>query len=650
MTDLFLKVFNGTVAASWVVLAVMAARLLLKKAPRSMVCGLWALVALRLILGDGIQAPFSVIPSTELIPPASLYEQAPTIQSGIPVLDHAVNPFYSESLRPTPGTSVNPLQVWLAVGANVWMLGMAVMAIWAVISAWRIRLRVRESVPAEGNVYLCDRIDSPFIFGVFRPNIYLPSDLDDSVKAHVLAHERAHLARRDHLWKPFAFLLLTVNWFNPLMWAAYILLGRDIEMACDERVVRDLGTADKKSYSSALLECSVTHRMVRVCPLAFGEVGVEQRVRSVLNYKKPAFWAILIALALTMVLAVSLLTSPKTPPAEIRWDGMLYVQEGRSIRELPQDSVEAGTLEGIEPVSSNSQQSGYAVNLSEGYVGLRLYRAGDTLYLTEIGGEKWLPFVPAHSPADAYDMLFEKVQCQMVLKGGEISLKEFLPQSDIVRIRELLTPGGLEMKPNPDWDPMAMVNRFDHDIVLIIDTLDFGQQCLLIRREADWLMIYQDQIWRGSSWTFESPELDDLVASRQAELDFAREPFAPFPTDEDPLYLEYHTTTMLDISMRYAVPTINIGSYTTDNHWEWQTSVSYDDQTIHLMGRPFDRGDWMHIYFCNEAKPLSDQGFETEPITLPGGATGTLHHLGDPFYWTMITLNTARGQLYASLP
>ena len=256
MTDLFLTILNLSFSATWVVLAVVLARLLLKKAPRRLVCALWALVALRLLFG-GIEAPFSLLPSTELIPPESLFDQAPELHIGISGIDDAVNPIYSESLRPTPGASVNPLQVWLAVFANVWVLGMGVMAIWAGVSCYRVRRQVRACIPAEEGVYLCDRIASPFIFGLFRPKIYLPSDLGGASRAHVIAHERAHLTRKDHWWKPLGFLLLSVHWFNPLLWLAYVLLCRDIELACDEKVVHNFGAEEKKAYSAALLRCSV---------------------------------------------------------------------------------------------------------------------------------------------------------------------------------------------------------------------------------------------------------------------------------------------------------------------------------------------------------------------------------------------------------
>ena len=647
MTDLFLKVLNLSFSATWVVLGVVLARFLLKKAPRNLVCALWALVALRLLFG-GIEAPVSLIPSAELIPPDSLFDQAPVIHSGISTIDNAVNPVYSESLRPAPGASVNPLQVWLSVFANLWGLGMGAMALWAGISCIRVRRQVRESIWDDG-VYLCDRIASPFIFGLFRPKIYLPSGLGGASRTHVIAHERAHIARRDHLWKPLGFALLAVNWFNPAMWLAYVLLCRDIEMACDEKVIRDLGVEEKKSYSAALLRCSINSRPITACPLAFGEVGVKQRVRSVLHYKKPAFWIILLAVVLTVVLAVGLLTDPESPTPEIRWNGMLYAQEGRSVKALPQDAVEVGTLAGIEPHSTNAQQQGFAVNLSENYVGMRLYLSGETLYLTEICGKAWLPFEQAHHPEDAYDLFSEKIQCQLILKGGLVSHTEFLPQNDRQYIRELLTPGQITMDPHADWDPMVMLNRYDFETVLIINDLDFTRQCLLIRRENDWLMVYQDETWRGSAWTFQSPELDALIASRQAELAFNTELFAPFATAEDPIYLDHNEVTMLEISARWAVPAYALGSVTTDTHWERQSSVSYEDKTIRLMCRPFGRGTWMNIRYFDTGDARTDYPLQCEPVTLANGTTGKLYHSGDPARWELISLDTTRGQLLVEL-
>ena len=384
MTDLFLDVLNTSVSAIWVVLGVVLARLLLKKAPRWMVCSLWALVALRLIFG-GFEAPFSLIPSPELIPPESLLEQAPAIHSGVPIVDNIVNPVYTESLRPAPGASINPLQVWLAVFARIWVLGMIVMGLWAVISCHRVRRQVRESIPDNG-VYLCDRIGSPFIFGLFRPNIYLPSGLDEASRGHVIAHEQAHIARRDHWWKPLGFALLTVNWFNPAMWLAYLLLCRDIELACDEKVVRNYSAVEKKAYSSALLTCSINSRSITACPLAFGEVGVKQRVKSVLNYKKPTFWVILVTVVLTAVLAAGLLTDPAEQVSELRVNGALYVHTDSFDSYLP-STESIGTLRSILHNTKEAPTEEFqATNLDESLAGCPLYQDGYNIYLLKFDG------------------------------------------------------------------------------------------------------------------------------------------------------------------------------------------------------------------------------------------------------------------------
>ena len=319
MTDLFLNVLNLSFSATFLALALILARFLLKKAPRSMVCALWGLLALRLLFG-GIEAPISLLPSTELIPPESLYEQLPELHTGISSIDNAINPGYSESLRPAPGASVNPLQIWLAVFANLWVLGVAAMAAWALLSCHRIRRMTWESIPLEDGVFLCDRILTPFLFGLLRPRIYLPSELDEAHRPHVLAHERAHIRRRDHWWKPLGFLLLAVHWFNPALWLCYILLCRDIELACDERVAKNLSLEERKAYSAALLECSVSRRTIAACPLAFGEVGVKQRIKSILRYKKPAFWMILLTVLLSIVLATGLLTDPAEPENTVSSD------------------------------------------------------------------------------------------------------------------------------------------------------------------------------------------------------------------------------------------------------------------------------------------------------------------------------------------
>ena len=312
MDTVFLKILNISITASWLVLAVLLMRLVLKKAPKWLMVVMWALVGLRLVLPFTLESGLSLIPSTETVPPEILYETAPEIQTGIPIFNSVVNPVISETLAPNPGDSVNPLQVITFLAGWIWLIGMAGMAVYSLVSCLRIRHKLREAAPLQGNVYLCDQIDTPFIFGLFRPRIYLPSAMDGSDIPFVLAHEQAHLKRKDHLWKPLGFLLLTVYWFNPLLWLAYILLCRDIETACDEKVLQDMGEEVKKPYSQALVNCSVPRKMVAACPLAFGEVNVKSRIKKVLNYKKPAFWLLIAAVVVCIVLSVCFLTNPRS--------------------------------------------------------------------------------------------------------------------------------------------------------------------------------------------------------------------------------------------------------------------------------------------------------------------------------------------------
>ena len=227
------------------------------------------------------------------------FDPAPTITSGVTIIDNAVNPSLSESFAAAPLASVNPLYVWTYLAGWVWLLGLAAMLAYALVSYLRLRRRVRVSIPLWENIYVCDEVPSPFILGIVRPRIYLPSVLDEAQRGSVLSHERAHLARRDHWWKPLGFALLAVYWFNPLLWLAYTLLCRDIELACDERVVQFMELEERKAYSAALLNCSTNRAHFAACPVAFGEVSVKERIKSVLSYKKPGFWISLVAVSYT---------------------------------------------------------------------------------------------------------------------------------------------------------------------------------------------------------------------------------------------------------------------------------------------------------------------------------------------------------------
>ncbi len=319
MQTVFLHLFNMSITASWLALAVILLRLCLKKAPKAITVALWALVGVRLLFPFSVESIFSLIPSRETVPTDILYAQTPTIQSGIPAVNTIVNPILSETLAPTPSDSVNPMQVVTSVACTVWLIGVAAMLVYTALSYLRLYRKVREASPREQNVLLCDRIGTPFILGIVKPRIYLSSGMNGADIPYVLAHERAHLKRRDHLWKPLGFLLLTVYWFNPVLWIAYILLCRDIETACDEKVLATLGTEIKKPYADALINCSVkrqtgARKTVAACPLAFGEGSVSLRVKSVLHYKKPAVWLIALAVAASAILAVCFLTDPKSDP------------------------------------------------------------------------------------------------------------------------------------------------------------------------------------------------------------------------------------------------------------------------------------------------------------------------------------------------
>ena len=303
MTDLFLHIANIGITAGWIVLSLLLLRLFLRKIPKWVTCLLWGVVGLRLLIPVSLTSQYSLQPSAEPIPADITTASVPQVQTGIPVVNNTVNPVLEETSN---------LPEILRILAIIWVVGVAVMFLYGLISYLLLRRKVAVSVKLEKRIYACDYVTSPFVLGLFFPRIYLPSDLDESCKGAVLAHEQAHIQRRDHWWKPLGFLLLAVYWFHPLLWVGYILLCRDIEAACDERVVRTMGIEERKSYSLALAKCSARKVRVMACPVAFGEVGVKGRIRAVLSYKKPAFWIIIASLVICVVVAVCFLTVPKS--------------------------------------------------------------------------------------------------------------------------------------------------------------------------------------------------------------------------------------------------------------------------------------------------------------------------------------------------
>ena len=312
MNELFLKIINMSISASWLILAVLILRLVLKKAPKWVNVLLWGIVAVRLICPLSFESALSLIPSSETIPLDIEMAAKPTIDSGVPAINSVVNPVLSSFAPPQHVlTSANPLQIWIPILNIIWLIGVGALLLYTAVSYWRLCRKVDTAVRYKGNIFQSENVSSPFVLGIIKPRIYLPFNMNGQDLEHVVAHEQAHIRRKDHWWKPLGFLLLTIHWFNPLMWLAYVLLCRDIELACDEKVIKELGNEQRADYMQALVACSVNRCMIAACPLAFGEVGVKERVKSVMNYKKPAFWVIIIAVIICVGVAACFLTNPK---------------------------------------------------------------------------------------------------------------------------------------------------------------------------------------------------------------------------------------------------------------------------------------------------------------------------------------------------
>lgn len=315
MADIFLKIVNMSISAGWIVLAVLLLRIVLKKAPKWITVLFWGIVAVRLVCPFSIESVFSLIPSTETINPEIMMDGIPEINTGIPVinntLNHTLNPSLGGAFTPEPAAGANPLQMWISVLAVIWFVGMIALLTYTLISYWCLRRKVDTAVLLRENIFQSERVSSPFVFGIVKPKIYLPFGMCKQDAEHVIAHERAHIRRKDNWWKPLGFVLLALHWFNPLMWIGYVLLCRDIEFACDERVIKELNHEQKADYSQTLLSCSVNRRMISACPLAFGGLQVRRRVKSVLAYRKPAVSLVLAAVLAGGVVAVCFLTDPK---------------------------------------------------------------------------------------------------------------------------------------------------------------------------------------------------------------------------------------------------------------------------------------------------------------------------------------------------
>ncbi len=313
MNSFFLDFLNVSLTSCYIILAVFLVRLIFSKIPKKYICFLWGLAGIRLIFPFSIESALSVIPEKQPLNYSySGNGYVVTADSGVYTVDNAVNHTFTKA-NEIAHSYTGGSEIVINILKYLWIAGMAALLLYGIISYIKIRKSVSAAVLLDKNIKQCETVKSPFILGIVKPQIYIPFNISEETKAYVLAHENAHIKRLDHIVKPFAFLVLAVHWFNPLVWLAYILLCRDIEKACDEKVIEEMESEERKSYASALLSCAVNGRKITACPLAFGEVSVKDRVKSVMSYKKPAFWIAVVAVIACAAIAVCFLTNPKEP-------------------------------------------------------------------------------------------------------------------------------------------------------------------------------------------------------------------------------------------------------------------------------------------------------------------------------------------------
>lgn len=549
MGEVFLNVLNMSIAASWLILAVMLLRFVLKKAPKWIAVLLWGIVALRLTVPFSFESALSLIPSAETFNTNNIQYEMPAISSGISAVNNAVNPVFGETFAPNPVGSVNPLYVWTLVVSVIWLIGIAAMLLYAVISYVQVRRSVAERVPYEGNIFLCDHVKSPFILGLVVPKIYLPSNMDTMAMDPVIAHEKAHLARRDHWWKPIGFLILTVHWFNPLCWIAYVLLCRDIELACDEKVIQQMDLDGKKQYSTALLECSTGRRLVTICPLAFGEVGVKERVRNVLNYKKPAFWVIVVAIIACAVVTVCFATNPvvaepSTPDGNDAFDGQKLTLDDVVMLSQKGDALSWSDFEQYQ-----GQEIGSGLYIMRYEI--------DELFEVRVGG------VPNETPWYIYLRVNNGADDRIDIRTENVSAFIEAHRNDVPKIVDPIPDGGGEPAPEePDFsnsdEIFDVLERLDYQAY----TCDGLPEYLLTATDGTVysINISEKWIWRGNN---EQAELsDELIARLKEDANLTQAEYVAAETNKPNAEIPTEMTVPADTPQ---APTIEPGSGTMEN-------------------------------------------------------------------------------------
>ena len=397
MSELFLTILNMSLTASYVILFVIFVRLLLKKAPKVISYALWGVVAFRLTIPFSFESVFSLLPrNTNIVPIPHdiIYQQSPQINSGIEVVDS----FVSKSLpAPTIGASVNPLQIYIEVGSYIWTLGIMVLLIYSLVSVLLLKRQLKSAQLIEQNIFEAKNLKTPFVLGLIRPKIYLPVGLNVVERSYILLHEQTHIHRKDHIIKLLAFLTLSIHWFNPLVWIAFMLMSTDMELSCDERVLKEMDVDTKKPYATSLLTLAIGRHILNGSPLAFGEGNARGRIKNVLNYKKPRFWIVAVSMIIVVIICLGLITNPVNKGV-IMVNDILYRQSGERINELPPDAYESGMLESILHNRNKIPERNFqGAMLDERYAENLLYQSegqNEIVYLEDLSGY-YIVFVSA---------------------------------------------------------------------------------------------------------------------------------------------------------------------------------------------------------------------------------------------------------------
>ena len=579
---IFSALLNRAVAATLLLLAVCVYRALSPKAPKWSRLFLWALAGLRLCLPFSIRSAWSLVPSEKILDyETAQYAAKPEITSGIAALNQAVNPAFGESFAATPAASANPLQIWMHFAGIVWAVGVLALLLAALVSVWKLRRRVQASIELTKGVRLCDAIDTPFLLGLFRPTVYLPSQLSQQERDVVLAHEAAHKTHGDCIWKLLGYGILCAYWFYPPVWLGYALFCRDLELACDERAVKRLSLEGKKRYASVLLSCSVPRGSFPVCPLAFGEVGVKERVKRVLD-KKPAKALIALALAACLVIGVCFLTAKQDEQIYGLSAGSYVMDEADAVQILPSRVTFRMSGSRHEFVFMLSPISSY-------------YMAGD--YTINDG------FVTCSD--GTYTLVF-KIQ-----DNDTIVLQ--IPNQDGLHMSGLFIPNGTEFHYEaPDdsrlifykQEPPAGAQRADFR-VSFDDKLSYGEV---------WA-----EYWQNGSCTRSQP-LTLTTADEKLHLVFQNPFSAQNAAPVVQLSLEADETRQVSASFTMPEDMMGFGFKSYEDGTELPLQ---DGEDVVLVSLVPDLGDGVRMYSCTELAAMPELYQEADSILIVKAAFGS---------------------------